>query len=81
MKNTVTKKTPIQQKKSSKLHDILVILVLLIIIIISITFTYFELNSNNIFWRIQGYRSLIVMPIFIIVCCIFIWISIKNLIN
>jgi uncharacterized integral membrane protein len=81
MKNTEkkTKTTPIQNKNPSKLHDILVIIVLLIIIIVSITFTYFELKSNNIFWKIQGYRSLIVMPFFIIGCCIFIWISIINL--
>jgi hypothetical protein len=92
-KNDKKKSTPTPtpskgQKKStptptssqpSKLHDILIICLLVFIIIISIVFTYLEITSTNLFWKIQGYRSLIGMPFFLIIMGALIYMEIKRI--
>ena len=84
-KKTTPTPTPSKdQKKStpsqpSKLHDILIICLLVFIIIISIVFTYLEITSTNLFWKIQGYRSLIGMPFFLIIMGALIYMEIKRI--
>lgn len=59
--NESTKK---QTTKTPKpiIKRFLIIILCITILILSTYFTYRELNSNNIFWKFKGFRSLIYLP-------------------
>ena len=60
-KNKTTKTTkPIMKR-------FLIIMLCIIILILSTYLTYIDLNSNNIFWKFQGLRSIIYLPFLYII--------------
>ena len=69
-KQTTKKQTTKKQTTNTPkpiIKRFLIIMLCIIILILSTYFTYRELHSNNIFWKLQGFRSIIYLPFLYII--------------
>lgn len=59
--NESTKKQSTKTPKSI-IKRFLIIMLCITILILSTYLTYRDLHNNNIFWKLQGFRSIIYLP-------------------